>query len=239
MNKVPKKNQKISEEISVVAHQLKNPISVLKSYLEVLISEDLGKLNQKQKEYLSDVLENIKRMKETIDNILDVSKIEAGKYKIKPQIVDLKKITKEVINDFYSWIKASNSQIVFEFSPKENFFVKADPLRIRQVIEGLLSNALKYKCNGQGVISIFLKKSGKNILFSCKDNGIGIASKDKKKVFNKFYRSEKALEMDPNGCGLGLYVTKAIIELSKGKIWFKKNSGRGLTFYFTLPIYDK
>lgn len=226
---------KISGVVSIVAHQLKNPISVLKAYLEALLSEDFGTLNKKQKEYLRDSIENIKRMSKTVDHLLDVSRIEEKKYELKKEKFSLEKITREVVKDFSDWASASNVKIFLKFEknlPK----VKSDPFRIRQVIENLISNAIKYKNPGPTKIEIELKKKGRKILFSCKDNGIGIPKKDFKKVFTKFYRSEEAMEIDPSGSGLGLFINKAIVELSGGKIWFKKNKKRGMTFYFTLPI---
>lgn len=238
MPEIPSEKPKMSEVISIVAHQLKNPLSVIKGYLEVLLTEDFGKVNQKQKEYLSDALENVKRMAKIVGYLLDVSRIEEGKYEMKPRLTNLEKITSEVINDFSHLAQASNSKIFFK-KPKKLPKVLADPLRIRQVIENLISNALKYKGAGRGKIEISLEKSGKNVLFSCQDNGVGIPKEDFKKVFTKFYRSEQAVEADPGGTGLGLYINKAIIELSGGKIWFEKNKDYGMIFYFTLPIIKK
>ena len=236
MPKISNIRPKISEEISIVAHQLKNPISVLKGYLEVLLSEDLGKLNPKQKEYLSDVLENIRLMKEIVTDLLEVSKIEAGKYELKLEATDLEKITQDVIDNFSIWAQASNCKLIFK-KPGNGFpSAKADPLKIRQVIENLISNAFKYNTGGEGEIEISLRKIGNKIVFSCKDNGIGLIKEDAKKVFTKFYRSDKAIEMDSTGSGLGLYINKAIVELSGGKIWFKLNKKRGVTFYFSLLI---
>jgi signal transduction histidine kinase len=229
------KRPKISEVISIVAHQLKNPISILKNYLELLISEELGPLTQKQKEYLSDVLETVKNLDKTANHLLDTYLIEEKKYKLKKEKFSLGKIVREVIDEFLPWATAANCQIVFK-EEKNLPDVFSDPFKIRQVVENLISNAIKYKNPGPQKIEISLKKRGKFVLFSCKDEGIGIPKSDFKKVFKKFYRSEKAMELDPNGSGLGLFINKAIIKLSKGKIWFKKNKGRGMTFYFTLPI---
>ena len=229
---------KMAEVVSIVAHQLKNPLSVLKGYLEVLLTEDFGKINEKQKEYLSDALENIGRMIKIVNYLLDVSRIEEGRYELKLEKVSLEKITQEVLRDFSSWAEASNCQITFK-KPKELPQVLVDSLKIRQVIENLISNAIKFKPAGQGKIEITLEERGKNLLFSCKDDGVGIPEEDFKKVFTKFYRSEQAMELDPGGTGLGLYINKAIITLAGGKIWFKKNKDFGLTFYFTLPIFTK
>ena len=236
MRKIQK--PKISEVVSIIAHQLKNPISILKNYLEVLISEELGSLNQKQKEYLSDILENVERMDETANHLLDVYFIEEKKYKLKKEKFFLGKIAREVIKDFSIWASAANCQI---FLKEERGLPKvlSDSFKIHQVIENLISNAIKYKKPGREKIEINLKKKGKFILFSCKDEGVGIPKSDFKKVFKKFYRSEKAMELDPTGSGLGLFISKAIVKLSGGKIWFKKNKNSGMTFYFTLPILNE
>jgi len=226
---------KIAEVVSIVAHQLKTPLSVIKGYVEVLLEGDIGKINKKQKEYLSDTFENIHRMAKIVNYLLDVSRIEERRYELKLAKTSLEEITQQVIKNLSSWVKASNCKIIFKKSlPIPKVFI--DSLKVQQVIENLISNALKYKNPGQGKIEISLKKVGRNVLFFCKDNGIGIPKEDLKKIFTKFYRSEKAVEADPSGTGLGLYINKAIIELNDGKIWVKKNKGQGLTFYFTLPI---
>ncbi len=229
---------KMAEVISIVAHQLKTPLSVIKGYLEVLLSEDLGKVNKKQKEYLSDALKNVGRMARIVNYLLDVSRTEEGKFELKLEKVSLEKIVEEIINNFSSWIRASNCRIYLK-KPKKIPRVLVDPLKIRQVIENLISNAVKYKRPGEGKVEITLEVKGKNLLFSCRDNGIGIPKEDSKKVFTKFYRSERAMESDPSGTGLGLYINKAIINLAGGKIWFKRNKDSGVTFYFTLPIVKK
>jgi len=218
-----KERPKISEVISIVAHQLRHPLSVIKSYLEVLISQDLGEINQKQKEYLQDAISNVKRMAENVNQLLDVSRIEEGKYELKLKPFSLEKVTQFIVGDLNLWAEASNCKIIFQ-RPKASLpEVLADPLRIHQVVENLIANAVKYKKPGRGKVEISLERRGNQILFMCKDNGMGISSEDLKKIFTKFYRSEKAMEIDPSGSGLGLYINKAIIELSGGKIWFSKN----------------
>lgn len=235
-NNLYKERPKISEVISVVAHQLRHPISVIKSYLEALISEDFGKINLKQKEYLEDSLENIRRMADNVNALLDVSLIEEGKYELKLKPLSLQELTESVINDLTLWATASNCEITFQKSETILPKVLADPLRTREVIENLISNAIKYKMAGRGKVEIKIESKGKELLFSCKDNGIGIPRSDFKKVFTKFYRQEEAMERDPGGSGLGLYINKAIIELSGGKISFSPNKPFGTIFYFTLPI---
>lgn len=238
--KTSRKSQKpkIADTVSIIAHQLKSPLSVIKGYLEALISGDCGEINPLQKEYLSDTLENVSRLKRNIDNLLLVQRMEEGKFKIELEPISLEEITSNVVADFSLWAKASNCQLLFKFK-KPARFPKAfgDPRAIRGVIENFISNAINYnRGKGKIEISITLRKKDKKLTFSCKDNGIGIPKKDFKRVFSKFYRSEKAIEMDPSGAGLGLYINKTVIELCRGEIWFSKNKGFGMTFYFSLPI---
>ncbi len=230
-----KKKKVFFEATSIAAHQLKNPISIIKNYLEVLSSEEIGKLNEKQKEYLSDIAEILEKMRRIVEYLLEISRIEEGKYKLKKEKFSLEDLTENVIKDFKIWAQATNTEIFFK-REKNLPKVFSDPIRIRHVIENFISNAIKYKKpEKKGKIIISIKKRGKFLLFSCKDNGIGIPKKDFKKVFTKFYRSEKATQLDPQGTGLGLFIDKATIEESGGKIGFKKNRGSGMTFYFTLP----
>src|SRR4030043_39000 len=229
---------KISEAISIAAHQLRHPISVIKSYLEALGSEDFGKLNLKQVEYIEDALENVRRITETVNNLLDISRVEEGRYELKLEPISLAEITESVVREFALWAEASNSKVVFK-KPKEILPpVLTDALKIRQVVENLIANAVKYKKAGQGIVEISLTKKGKEIVFSCKDNGIGIPKEDFKKIFTKFYRSEEAMEIDPTGAGLGLYLNRATVEASGGKVWFVRNKDFGTTFSFSLPIFS-
>ncbi len=229
-----KTKPKIAEAVSIIAHQLKTPISVIKGYLEALISGDCGEINPSQKDYLSDALENVKKMSSFVENILDISRIETQEFKLKLIPVTLDKITEEVLKNLSTWIKASNSEVAFK-KPDTLPKVLTDETRIRQVIQNLITNAIKYKKEGKGRITITIEQRNKKVIFSCQDNGISIPKKDFKKIFSKFYRSEEAIKKDPSGSGLGLYINKATIELSKGKIWFSKNRNSGMTFYFSLP----
>lgn len=234
----PSEKSKIAEVISITAHQLRHPISVIKNYLEALGSEDFGELNSKQKEYIGDALENVKRMTETVNHLLDISRVEEGKYELKLEPISLVEVTESVVRELGFWAEASNCKIVFQ-KPREILpSVLTDSLKIKQVVENLITNAIKYKEAGQEIVEITLMKKGKELVFSCKDNGIGIPKEDSKKVFSKFYRSEEAMEIDPTGAGLGLYLNQAIVEASGGRIWFSRNRDFGMTFSFSLPVFS-
>ncbi len=229
-----KKKHKIGEVVSVVSHQLKTPLTVTKGYLEVLLLEDLGKLTPKQKEYLKDALENTTRMIGLVKDLLDVSKIEQNKIELKPTPSSLKNITKNKIKEFDLLIRAKNSSISFKSTEKIPL-LNIDSVKIEQVIANFISNAIQY-IKTKGKINIEIKRKGNNIIFCCEDNGIGIFEKEKPKIFTKFYRSEEAVALTGTGSGLGLFISKAIIKSSGGKIWFKSKQGQGSKFCFSLPV---
>ena len=134
---------KLAEVVSVVSHQLKTPLSAIKGYLEVLISEDCGKINIKQKEYLKDALENTCRMIRLIKDLLDVSQIEEGRMRFNPKPSSLERIVKETIKEFSPLAKAKNCIISFKAAGKIPL-LNIDPLKIKQVITNIISNAIEY-----------------------------------------------------------------------------------------------
>lgn len=225
---------KLAEIISVVSHQLKTPLSSIKGYLEVLLSEDLGQLNKQQKEYLKDVLENTRQMIGLVRDLLDVTIIEANRIEFKKSPTDLAKIIKKSMKEFSLLARAKNCDLSFEIL-NEPPLLNIDSIKIKQVIDNLISNAISYN-KRKGKVRVSLFKKGKKVVFCCKDTGIGISEGEKDKIFTKFYRSEEAITLATRGSGLGLFISKAIIEKGGGKIWFKSRKGKGSVFYFSLPI---
>lgn len=238
-----------SEFVSVVSHQLRSPLSNLRWAIELLMSGRLGKIEEKQTEYFKILKENSGRMEELVSNLLTVSRIETANLPFKKEEGCLEDLIKELLKEFEPFAKASNVEV--KFLPEENLpKVFTDLSQVRLVIENLLDNAIRY-IKGGGKVEINLRKRDKNFYFEIKDDGVGIPKDDQKYIFQKFFRSENVLRYQTQGSGLGLYIAKAIIEKSGGKIGFKsrtasevrkeiylfdRQEGTGSTFWFILPI---
>jgi signal transduction histidine kinase len=227
-------NRMKSEFISIVSHQLRAPLSNLAWTLELLMSGRLGEIEGEQIEYFKILKENSDRMKDLVKDLLIVSRIESTRLSLKKEEFSLEELTKEIIKKFEPFAKASNCQV--EFSFEENLpKISGDRYQIRQVIENLLDNAIRYT-KGKGMVKIKIKREKNSVRFEIEDNGVGIPEEDEKFIFQKFFRASNVLKYKTQGTGLGLYISKAIIERSGGKIGFKSQEGVGSTFWFTLPI---
>jgi two-component system phosphate regulon sensor histidine kinase PhoR len=220
-----------TEFVRIVSHQLRSPITNLSWAIDSLMAGDLGRIEKSQLEYFKILKENSSRMKELIKDLLITSRIEEGTLPIKKEKVSLIEITKNLISQFLPFARASNVEIKFDFD-KNLPEIFTDPNQIKVAMENLLDNAIRY-IGRKGEVKIDLKKGEKEILFEIKDNGLGIPYEDQKFIFQKFFRSRSK---ESGGTGLGLFITKSIIEKLGGKIWFESKEGEGTKFYFTLPI---
>ena len=224
------------EFIALAAHQLRTPISAAQWGISKILEEKIGPLNSKQKSYLEEILQTLQRLVKIIDDLLHTTKIEEGKILEKTQKFSLEAIVDYVLSLLGSEIakKKINLEVNKPFNPLPP--IQMDVEKIKLVVQNLLDNAIKYTRESGRIVISLEERSGKEILFSIKDNGIGIPEKEKERIFTKFFRAENAQKVEPSGSGLGLYVAKNIIEAHGGKIWFESKEGKGTAFYFTLPI---
>lgn len=225
---------KMNEIVSVVSHQLKTPLTAVKGYLEVLLTDDLGNLNKDQKDYAQAALENTKRVIVLVKDLLDVSCVEQDRMEFRLQPTNFEELVKQTIDEFSFLAKAKNCKLSLKILGSTPI-LNIDSIKIKQVLANLISNAISYS-KRKGNVEITLSKNVENVIFCCKDNGIGIAEKDKISIFTKFHRSEEAITHTTEGSGLGLFITKAIVEKSGGKIWFQSKKSEGSMFCFSLPI---
>jgi signal transduction histidine kinase len=220
------------EFISVITHQLRSPITNIKYSLEILASE---KLTEKDREeYFRILKENTERTGDLINNILTVSRISLGTFKLRKEKISIIDLVEETILEFKSLLGASNTTLEFE-KEKELPKIFSDPFWLKEVFRNLLDNAIRYQKN-KGIIKLILRRQEKNIYFQISDSGVGIPERDQKYIFQKFFRARNALRYQTIGTGLGLYIVKEIIKKMKGRIDFKSKENKGTTFWFTLPI---
>jgi len=222
-----------SEFVSISAHQLRTPLSAIKWTLRMFLDGDLGELTKEQREYLEKTYQSNERMIRLVNDLLNVARIEEGRYIYKLVLADLIPICQSLIDLYKDEIEKNN--LTLEFKTQDNLpKVKVDVEKISLAIQNLLENAIRYNLPG-GQIEIELKKREKTIEFSIRDTGIGIPKDQQNRVFTKFFRAPNATKVDTEGSGLGLFITKNIIEAHGGKIWFESEEGKGTCFYFTLP----
>jgi PAS domain S-box-containing protein len=222
------------EFISLASHQLRTPPSIIGWYTETLESGDLGPINEKQTEYLGEIYKANQRMIAVINSLLNISRIEMGTFAVSDKEIDLREIIHETIKELSSRF---NRKITLqeEYDPLAGSF-RADPNIAQIIIDNLLSNSFKYSSPENTKIDIALKKNGDSLVLSVKDSGIGIPQKDQGRIFEKLFRADNAVVENPDGTGLGLYMTKKIVvDGLGGEIRFESKEGEGTTFYVSLP----
>lgn len=224
-----------TEFVSLASHQLKTPLSAVSWYAEMLMDGDVGPVNSQQIDFLKEILEGNQRMVKLINSLLNVSRIDMGTLMVVPEPVDLMKITDSLLGELQNTIKIKKLKLIKKYDPKFPK-INLDPSLIRIALQNLLSNAVKYTREG-GLIEISIERQDKQFaLVTVKDNGYGIPKAEQVHIFKKLFRADNVKSKKVEGTGLGLYVSKAVIEAFKGKIWFESEENVGTRFYFTLPL---
>jgi|SRR5680860_367130 len=222
-----------SEFISIASHQLKAPLSGIRWSTDLLMSEK-DSLDTDQFGYISGIQDSTTRMIRLVNDLLDVTKIDAGGMKIKLQEVNLEELIKIVIKELKSFAMANNVEIALKVDEGLRK-VKTDDIRIKLVMQNFIDNAIKYVGKESGKVLIHLKNENDEVVFSVTDNGLGIPKEEQGKIFEKFFRGDGIAKKQTIGTGLGLYIAKAAIEESKGKIGFTSKQDEGSVFWFSLP----
>ncbi len=224
-----------TEFVSISAHQLRTPLSAIKWTLKMLLDGDLGKISEEQREFINKTYGSNERMIILINDLLNVTRIEEGRYLYKPVLSELAPVLQFVINSYKEEFKKRLISCEFKKPKKKLPRVLLDVEKIKLAFENLIDNAVKYT-TAKGNVIVSLKSNSKEVIVSVKDNGVGVPEKQKERVFSKFFRGANVIKMETDGSGLGLFITKNIIESHGGRIWFESNKGKGTTFSFTVPI---
>ena len=226
------------EFTSTVSHELRTPLASIKMAIDLVVKRTVGEINADQADILGRAKQEVDRLKRLIDDILDLTKIEAGKMQMNFINNDIHKVISLVVETQKSVAQSRGLYLKTEFSatmPLTPF----DNDRIIQVLNNLVGNALKFTKQGGVTIKTMDKSSENHILVSVIDTGKGIAESNLPKLFQKFQQIEAAQENEEGGTGLGLAICKEIVSRHGGKIWVESKEGQGTTFYFILPIQER
>jgi len=250
--KLEKASRAKSEFLANMSHELRTPLNHIVGFTELVVDKRFGNLNESQEEYLQDVLNSSRHLLELINDILDLSKVEAGKLELRPTIVKLR----DLLDSSLIMVKEKALKHEIQLSNSLNGIpdtIIADERKLKQIIYNLLSNAVKFTpdggqvkisavrySNGDELVSAADNGESSSIMISVSDTGIGINSNDLQHIFKPFEQVETSKSRKFQGTGLGLSLTKSLVELHGGKIWVEsEGKGKGSTFSFTLPTTQK
>ena len=245
-------DQAKTDFVALASHQLRTPLSIIKWYIDFLVDGDAGELSQEQIKYLKEVYKSNERLIELVNALLDVSRIDLGTFSIEPEPTDIIERAETALKKFLPEIKAKKIKLEKHFDKLP--IINLDPRLTKIVFENIISNSIKYTPE-KGIVRLDIKKTERDVLIEISDTGCGIPREQQPKVFAKLFRADNVKKIESIGTGLGLYIVKAVIEKSGGKIWFQSPSlnlllaegqkdvdlpidkrNKGTTFFITIPL---
>lgn len=223
-----------SQFITIVTHELKIPMTSIRGYADLIRQGTVGPVTEKQAQFLDTIRNNVDRMADLVSDLSDISRIDTGRLKVDLQPVSINDYVRETIANLRPQFEQKSQEIKIELDP-DLPLVLVDRVRLVQILTNLLSNANKYTPE-QGAISISGSRQGLALRIAIQDTGIGLSESEQAQLFSQFFRSEAPEAREQTGWGLGLYVTRRLLELMRGEIGVESTAGEGSTFWFTLPI---
>ena len=243
LQEVEEANRSKTEFVSFVAHELKNPMTSIRGYTDLLRSGQVGPLNDMQVQFLSTIRSNVDRMTRLVSDLADVARIETGHLRLEKAPIPVRSVIEETLRGLQSQIEEKNQELILEVED-DLPLIHADYTRMVQVLTNLLSNAHKYTPDGGRIWvgarleTVTDEKSGQKqqvVHHWVRDTGIGMSEEELSRLFTKFFRTQRAKDM-AQGTGLGLNITKSLVEWHGGKIWVESEVGAGTTFHYTIPV---
>ncbi len=226
-----------TEFIAIVSHQLRSPLSVFKWTLDAIARDDpSAPSTSEEQSYRSILAENTEKMIQLVNMLLDVSRIEAGRFSVKREAVSLAVLTAELLRSFEPYARAAEITLTSYTTGEAIPAVLGDREKVKMVIQNLVDNAIRYSKPGDRVSVRLLPGGAGSVEWQVEDQGIGIPLAERNLIFQKFYRTSLARRHQTDGTGIGLYIARAVIEALGGEIGFRSEVGKGSTFWFRLPV---
>lgn len=223
-----------SEFLANMSHELRTPLNSIMGFSDILLEKVFGDLNERQLKYINNISVSGKHLLGLINNILDLSKVEAGKMELHYSEFSISSVLDEVKSTISPLAQVKSLEMDFNLD-LDIGNIHANRSRLIQILYNLVSNAVKLTPEG-GKISVYCKKSGKRAIFSVTDTGIGISSEGQKYLFEPFKQIDSGMNRQYGGTGLGLALVKQFVDLHKGRVWFTSVQGKGSSFIFELPV---
>lgn len=222
-----------SEFISLASHQLRTPLSAIKTYSHMLVDGFMGPVDPTQKKALRTIISASNRMNELISTLLNITRIESGSIAVTPKQINLGKLVEEIAKELEHSTKEKELQLIVSL-PKEPVLVRSDMLILKEIISNLATNAIKYS-SAKGMVTLKVQQRKADTVVAVSDTGLGIPKFSQDQVFTKFFRAPNVVKRETTGTGLGLYLVRGLADALGGKVWFTSEENVGSTFYFSLP----
>ncbi|MGH2479519.1 MAG: sensor histidine kinase, partial [Ktedonobacteraceae bacterium] len=237
-------NQVRANFVSMVSHELRTPLNSVHGFIDLMLQGHMGALSEEQHKYLGYAQEGVQQLMAIVEDILFMTRSDTGQFEMKPQKVNARVLARQVVTSLR--LQAVKAEVILEKDiPTPTPDIYADPQRMKQVLNNLVTNAIKFT-PPSGTVTIRVREQENNqVLFSVVDTGYGIPPEDQPHVFERFYQSNHALQSKMGGYGLGLSIARLIVAQHGGKIWFESIpvdnledvAPHGTTFFFTAPLY--
>lgn len=229
-------NQAKSQFLASMSHELRTPLNSIIGFSEMLIDEVPGPLNSKQKRYQGNIHDNGRHLLALVNDILDLARIESGQIELSMTEIELRGEVEQTLEHLRSLVE--EKRISVEIDSRESVSVFADPGRLRQILINLVGNSVKFTPN-EGTVRIVLESLQDKAQVTIIDSGIGIASDDLERIFHKFQQADGRYSREHQGTGLGLTLSRELVEMQGGRIWAEsEGEGKGSRFFFTLPLFE-
>ena len=237
-----KQEQQRSDFVSTASHEMRTPVASIQGFIELALNKKVTVIDDKARGYLEKAYQSTQHLSELFQDLLTVSKSDDGRLSNQPKLVEINQLLSEIIDQDAIMAREKNLKVIYENGAKDNkniaplMYANIDPDRLREVVSNLFENAVKY--TAEGMITVGASLQDPHIIIRVSDTGMGIATEDIPHLFQKFYRTDNTKTREIGGTGLGLYISRQIVEAMGGTVWVESTVGEGSTFFIKIPRVD-